>query len=108
MPKTQPCPFCQEGAPGDRGVLVNRVGKVTSSITGWFQRTLGIRIPISSVIQYMRERSPVPKEEIIEKCGYCKNERIIEDPNDDTEIEFQVAVTLTSQADKIAELEALL
>jgi hypothetical protein len=56
----------------------------------------------------MTERMPVPKADIIEECGYCKNKREIEDPNDDSEIEVQVAATLASQSDKIAELEALL
>jgi hypothetical protein len=107
MPKTVPCPYCTESTPGDKGVLPNKAGKQRSGIVGLVQRTPAISF-LTPIVNYILERIPVPKANTIKECGYCQNKRIAEDPNDDTEIEQEVAAELASKADMITEKEALL
>jgi hypothetical protein len=107
MPRTTPCPYCTESTPGDKGVYPNKAGKQSSGILGFFQRTPSIRF-LTPIVNYILERVPVAKASILKECGYCNNERVIEDPNDDTEVEAQVATALASKADYIMEKEALL
>lgn len=96
------CPFCTET------ILAKTKGRMFASITGWVQRSWGIKID-TGFLDWIKERLPVAKAAVFKNgCPTCKGKRFIEDPSDQSAQYEQVKKIAESKVDELMELESQL
>jgi hypothetical protein len=98
------CPNC-EGS-----VILSIAARTYSSIAGFLQRYVGIRLKIpTAFIQYLKERTPVDKDTVFKgNCPVCNGTKKIKDPSDDSQRYAQAAAVAQQEASNIQENEAKL
>ena len=94
------CPYCSGS------MLVTKVGRTLSHISGWIQKSFSIKIP-TGVLQYLQSKMPVSKTAALKgPCKVCEGKGSIPDPAKKANTAAQqAAANHKANADEITKLE---